>query len=147
MLAGATAGTLWYLANDKPIPRQYRSGLNFPLFYPQNLPHGYRVDRNSFQRQGKVLIFNLLAPGKRNMAVSEEVLPAGLDLTGNSNGPAGFTPAGQKNFTTAIGPAEYRLFGSHTIVSIVSQKTWIVINVTNIPQQTAIDVASSLQPL
>jgi hypothetical protein len=146
MIVVVTAAVAWILMNDKPIPAKYRSGLDFPLYYPKNIPHDYAVERQSFQRQGKVLIYSLTSPHERDIAVSEEAIPTGYTINQSLN-QTGISLPDERTFTTAIGPASYTLWGTHTVISIASQNTWLILNVTGVPPQTAIDIAGSFRAL
>lgn len=133
IIVGVVAGGAWavqYYRNDAGlIPGKYSRGLNFPLYYPTNLPDGYAVDRASFKRQGNVLIFNITAPTGQNIAVSEEALPKNLNLT-QSQPQAPVALPDQRNFTTAIGAAHINLWGDRFVSNVVTNKTWVVLNVT-----------------
>jgi hypothetical protein len=136
---------IWYFVSASPIPSRYRSGLNYSLYYPSQLPNDYTVDKTSFRRKDAVLIFSLTAPRGRTIAVSEERLPAGINL--NSSSQSGISLPTQRSFTTAIGPATLSLWGSNTVVSIQAGGTWILLNVTGINPETALSVGSSFKPL
>jgi hypothetical protein len=139
-------GTLWIRANAKPIPRKYRNGLTFPLYYPYHLPRGYSVDRSSFTRPQKaVLAFSINTPLKRNVAVTEERIPQGVTLTQSS--PSGIDLPFLHNFTTGIGPAQVSLWGQNMVCSIVTTQTWIILNVTGLTTATSLSVAESFAPL
>lgn len=127
ILGSATAW--WLIAHTKPIPAKYRQGLNFQLYYPQNLPKGYIVDKHSFQRKNKVLIFNISSPSGKNIAVAEQHIPQGLDLSQHPN-PSGVSLPDQRNFTTAAGSAQISLWGDKLVSSLVTPNTWVILNVT-----------------
>ena len=133
VLVAFFAGGAWavqHYRNDSGlIPGKYTHGLAFPLYYPTNLPSGYTIDRTSFKRQGNVLIFNIIAPLGPTIAVSEEAIPKNLNLTQNQN-PSGIALPDQHNFSTAIGNAQVSLWGDKFVSSVVTQKTWLILNVT-----------------
>lgn len=138
------SGGVWFIKSG-PIPYSYRAGLHYTLYYPTQLPDGYRVDRNSFLRKGSVLIFSLVSPHSKAIAVSEEALPVGLNLSPPT---APYIQLQmQRSFTTAIGPATLSLWGANDVVSIQASGTWLILNVTGVKPQTAIKVGSHFSPI
>lgn len=139
----AFAAGSWLALNTKPIPAKYRQGLEFPLYYPKNLPAGYTVDRSSFRRDNKVLIFSVSAPNGKTIAISEERIPIGLDLSQHVPNPNGIKLPDQDTFTTSIGSAQTTLWGDKYVTSLVTQDTWIILNVTGFTNKQAEKVAQS----
>ncbi len=133
-------------AYRQPIPAQLRHGLNFPLYYPTGLPTGYAVDSTSFRRQDNVIIFAIKTPRSGTIAVSEAHLPIDLDLSVHQN-PSGIKLPDEKNFTTSIGQAQMSLWGDKMVSSLVTQETWIILNVTGVSPRDAEAVTSSFRPL
>ena len=143
LVLAVSAGT-WLVLNTKPIPGKYRQGLNFELYYPKNLPAGYTVNRSSFQRDDKVLIFSINAPNGRQIAVSEEQIPVGLDLSQHTANPSAIKLPDQDTFTTSIGSAQTSFWGDKYVTSLVTQNTWIILNVTGFTNKESEKVAQSL---
>lgn len=133
------------LLDVNPIPLRYRSGLSYGLYYPKQLPDGYQVKQGSFQRKGSVLIFTLSSPRGRAIAVSEEALPVGLNLSQSNS--SGMQLPTDRNFTTGIGQASLSLWGANTVVSIQAGGTWLILNVSGVDPQTAIAIGSSFKPV
>ena len=136
----------WLVINTKPIPGKFRQGLNYPTYYPDSLPDDYAVDRLSFKREGNVLIFSIKAPRGRQMVVTEEHIPKGLDLSQHAN-PAGIPMPDEDNFTTTVGSAQTSFWGGKFVCSLVTQNTWIIINVSGFTKKEASLVAQSFRPL
>lgn len=128
-----------------PIPRAYRKGLDFALYYPTRLPPGYSVDQHSFKRQGTVLIFSIAAPNGKNIAASEQALPI--------NGPAHQATAapvqipGEKHFTTSIGDAHISLWGDKYVSDVITDQTWLILNVTGFTADEATAITQSFTKL
>jgi hypothetical protein len=146
VVLGIGTGTWIGIHASLPIPKNARQGISFPLYYPRGLPQGYTVDRSSFNQKDKVVIFSIKTPRGRNIAVAEQHLPTGLDLSQHKN-PAGIKLPDERSFSTGIGPAQMSLWGSKMVVSVVAPETWVILNVTNVPPEEAIAVASSFKPL
>lgn len=147
LLLAISAGT-WLILNTKPIPGKYRQGLNYPLYYPSNLPKGYAVDRNSFQRKDKVLIFNITSPTGKNVAVAEQHIPPGIDLSQHpANNPAGITLPDQRDFNTAAGSAEISFWGDKLVSSLVTDNTWVILNVSGFRMDDAQKVTQAFTKL
>jgi hypothetical protein len=141
------AATAWFLLShdSKPIPRQYRKGLHFTLYYPAHLSSGYSVDLNSFQRQGDVLIFSIKAPNGKNVAVSEQAVPS--DAPAHQTSPAPIKIPGEKHFTTGVGSATISLWGKKYVSDIITDQTWIILNVTGFTVDEATTVTQSFTKL
>ncbi|HEY2003646.1 MAG TPA: hypothetical protein VGH44_00850 [Candidatus Saccharimonadia bacterium] len=142
----AIAAGTWLVVNTKPIPEKYRQGLNYPLYYPTNLPNGYVVDRSSFQRKTNVLVFNINTPSGRNIAVSEERIPLGVDLSQHPNS-SGLALPDQREFTTTAGTAEISFWGNKLVSSLVTPDTWVVLNVSGFTMNDAEKVTQSFVKL
>jgi hypothetical protein len=144
----ATPAATWLIINTKPIPGKFRQGLNYPLYYPTNLPKGYAVDRTSFQRQKDVLIFNIKSPNGKNIAVAEEHIPQGLDLSQHPEaGPAGVALPDQRDFKTGAGSAEISFWGDKLVSSLVTDNTWITLNVSGFNMNEAQKITQSFTKL
>lgn len=125
-----------------PIPKKFASGLSYPLYYPTNLPTGYRVDRSSFARRGNVLIFSVIGPNGENIAVSEEPRPANLDL-GQTAPASGISLPDERAFTTSAGSAYISLWGAKLVSSLVTNSTWVLLNVTGFQMNAAQEVTQA----
>lgn len=133
--------------NDGPIPSKYRHGISFPLYYPNDLPAGYAVERSTFvQPKSGVLEFAVRTPEGKNVAVSEERIPLGVDLNPPAE-PSGVQLPDIHTFTTGIGPAQISFWGSNYVCSIVAAKTWLIMNVSGVPSTEATIIAQSFQPI
>jgi len=128
-----------------PIPMAYTSGLDFPLFYPTKLPAGYRVDKTSFQRKDGVLIFNIVAPNGKDLAVSEEASPSNAPVRNTSNSPSNI--AGERAFDVAAGHAHIGLWGDKYVADILADQTWIIINGTGFSADQLTPVTQSFHKL
>lgn len=133
----ATPAAIWLIINTKPIPGKYRQGLNYPLYYPSNLPKGYKVDRASFDRKGNVLIFNISSPSGKNIAVAEQHVPGDLDLSQHPHTASGITLPDQRDFNTPAGAAEISFWGDKLVSSLVTDNTWVILNVSGFKMDDA----------
>lgn len=125
---------------DKPISSDLLKDLTFQIYYPYHLPAGYRVNPQSIQRQGKVLIFAITKVGSgKSIAVTEEIKPTDINFEQATPHPL---PT-DKNFFTPIGHATISQWGAKTVSSLVTDQTWIILNVTGIPPAEAQAVTSS----
>lgn len=148
MLLLTIPAATWLIINTKPIPGKYRQGLGYPLYYPSNLPKGYKVDRTSYVRNDKTLIFSIQAPNGKNIAVSEQHIPAGLDLSQHpATNPAGIALPDQRNFTTAAGSAQISFWGDKLVSSLVTDNTWIILNVSGFKLDDAQKVTQAFTKL
>jgi hypothetical protein len=146
LLVGLSAGLVTVFYDSGPIPRSARKEIDFPLYYPKTLPPGYSVDARSFTQKDKVVIFSIKPPHGKNIAVSEQHLPTGLDLSVHKN-PAGIKLPDERNFTTGAGQAQVSLWGDKMVSSLVTEDTWIILNVTGITPTDVDAVTSSFKRL
>jgi len=135
------ASWLLFIRDSGPIPRRYARGLDFTLYYPTTLPQGYGVDRQSFKRQGNVLIFSIFAPQNRNIAVSQQAIPLDMPVRQTTTTPLQIP--GQKQFSSAIGTVHIGLWGDKYVTDIVSEQTWIILNTTGFTANEATSIARS----
>jgi len=125
-----------------PIPQQYRKGLDFTLYYPTKLPDGYEVDKGSFKREGKVLIFSINAPKGKNIAVSQQAAPA--DIPAHKPSPAPIDIPGEIIFTVAAGSAQVSLWGDKYVADVITNDSWIIMNLTGFTEDEAVSVTKAL---
>lgn len=142
VLSASLGGYLLFIRDTGLIPRQYRKGLDFTMYYPTRLPSGYEVDRTSFERKDSSIIFSIKAPKGKNIAVSLQAIPPGGAPQNTSSAP--FEIAGEKTLNTAIGIAHITLWGTKYVSDIAtSDGTWIILNVTSFTTQQAVEVTQS----
>lgn len=142
----AVAGTITMpmIWASPPIPREASKGLGFPLYHPSNLPEGFSVDQSSFTQRDKVLIFSIRTPDGQNIAVAEQARPNDLDL-GERPNPSGAPTPDDEPFGTGLGRAHIMLWGEKTVISLPTEKTWIILNITDVPKDDARAVARAFQ--
>jgi hypothetical protein len=128
--------------NSGPIPRHYRKGLDFAIYYPTRLPEGYSVDGASLERKGDSILFSIHTPNGKNIVVSQQKTPPGGIPRESS--PAPFQVPGEKSFSTAIGLAHIGLWGDKYVSDIATAEgTWLILNVTGFTAKEAIAVTQS----
>jgi hypothetical protein len=99
-------GTAGYFAWQRtktagPIPKKVTKNLDFPLYYPFDLPAGYSVNESSFIRRENVLIFSIETRSGKSIAVSEEAVPATAPIRSTNSSPIPIP--GEKAFSSSIG--------------------------------------------
>jgi hypothetical protein len=121
------------------IPHSIASQVNFRLYYPKNLPGGYQIIPSSFKIQSGVMLFNLSGPANITIPLSEQLLPAGLDINNST---------GTLNFYTAIGSARIMpLSQSINVCQISAGNTLITMTIDTISNSTAETIAKSFVSL
>jgi hypothetical protein len=139
------AGWFVFVRETGPIPRAYRRGLDFSLYYPVSLPAGYYVDKASFKREGDVLIYIIRRPGHKSAVVSQQALPTDGPVHEVPKGH--MTVAGERNFMTAAGNVQIGLWGDKYVADIITNDSWIILNVTGYTADEAAAVAKSFTQL
>lgn len=129
------------------IPTSYSKTSPFPVLYPVNLPNGYYVDTNSFNNQGDAFVFTIrnTSDAKKTVAVSEQVLPA--DFNPDHQLPDDNTQdEGQHgSYTTQVGKGQVGSFQGRQVATLASDKTWVIMNVSDIPSGDIAGIASSFE--
>jgi len=145
LLLVCSVGVLLLRSRDTgPIPRNYSHGLDFQLYYPARLPSGYVVDPASFKREDSVLIFSIKAPRGRTIAISEQAIPTRASHPTQS-GPAPI--AGERSFQSNIGNVHISLWGDKYVSDVITDETWIILNVTGFTTDEATAVTQSFRKL
>lgn len=113
--------------HQSPIPKEIRSAVSFPLYYPKKLLPGMTLNKDSFSATSEVVTFNFnYDSGKKKLIVSEQPL-SGID-------PDTFNPT--KKFTTGIGTAYLVDLEDRTTAAVIADKSWLLINA---PQKMGVD--------
>jgi hypothetical protein len=152
LLAIILVGVILINHTDKPsgpIPSKIVKELQFPLYYPNQLPSGYKVDPSSFiVKDNNVLVFSIDVPSGKSIAVSEEALPD-VDATelGPPDAPAGAPIANNMHITTSVGKAIIGIWGTNYVSSLVTNKTWVILNVSGQTASQASAVTASFQAM
>lgn len=143
VLVALSASSLvaWHITRPKkPIPANLLKGLSFQVYYPYHLPPGYAVNPDSFSRKGNVLIFAIKNTNTgKSIAVTEEAKPSDINLDQQSPVPL---PT-DKTFFTPVGHATISQWGTNTVSSLVTDQTWVILNVSGIAPAQAQSVTSS----
>jgi hypothetical protein len=113
------------------------SGINFPIYYPSNLPPGYTFNNDAKVIQENVLYYSITDPSGNKFYVTLQKLPPAFNF-------AAFNDKFLKpdQYTTAVGSVIAGQVGSSYIGSIqTSSNVWIIINSetkNSLPQLEAI---------
>jgi hypothetical protein len=119
---------VWQPAVVNPFTPHVSSSMQFPLYYPTQLPTGYRIDTKSVNvpQQG-VVVFNMIGPKSEKVYMSEEARPSTFDLGGFYQKFQDLKEIGVTDGAIAVG----RVDGGQTeIASRANNKTWILSNTT-----------------
>ena len=122
-LVGIAAVTL---VRSQPIPRAFQEQATYPLYYPDGLPKGAEIDRESFRHPPdapEVLLYQLRWSNGINIVISEQARPEGANFqefeqTKLSAQRAVITPYGKG----IVGRGEGK-----TIGSLITEKTWVLV--------------------
>lgn len=104
-----------------PIPRQIIASAGTPLYYPADLPPGFAIDTSSIEYTQRVLTYTVTYDGGKKLAFSVQPKPSDFDFSS-------FYAEGRR-IESSLGPAYVGAVGGNTVVSITSDKTWILIGV------------------
>jgi hypothetical protein len=119
---------IWQPAAADPFTAKDMSSVQFPLYYPTQLPSGFRTDTKSVSHpeQG-VVVFYLIGPNNSKLYISEEVRDSTFNLGGFYNSFEGLKEIGVSDGAIAVG----HLYGGTTeVASRANNKTWVLANTT-----------------
>lgn len=147
IIALSAGGAGFYYFREKPIiSRDITSKVNFALYIPtKNNPA--TLDKNSIQYidADKVVTYNLHLPNGKNIAVSQMLKPADVEVNPEVKTPINL-PTYQKEFKVGYGSARYDIWDGKKVISMLTiDNTWIVFNYSGVDETLAKDVASNLE--
>jgi hypothetical protein len=135
----AVGGILVLTNKSDPVPQNIRSQVHFPILYPKTLPAGYGIDSKTMNVAAGVLVFSIRAIQNTTLSVSEQARPANFDFT---------QLTGDVQFQTTYGNAIVKVNGEKTTASLVTDKTWLLLNSTGPVATKDIEaLLNSFQPL
>lgn len=116
-----TTALLFNYRQTSPIPRDISARVNFPLYYPSEFPSGFRLDTDSFSETNNVVTYTVSYESNKKLIFNIEALPKKFDFDGfNSKG---------KKIRSSLGDAYVGSLGNKTVVSITSDKSWLLVGV------------------
>jgi hypothetical protein len=134
------------IRDTSPIPRSYQKNISFPLYYPHTLPTGYTVDKKSFEQPDTgVLTYSIIAPNGRRIAVSETATPA--HRPDHKKVPKLLQIPGEDVYDIPIGSVRISAWDKQYVSDILTDDTWIILNVTGFTFEEAKTVTNSFTEL
>lgn len=119
-------GTYFVARDSNPIPPKIQKSVQFPLYYPQQLPKGWQVDSNSFSQGSNVVLFRITDKNNTSKGVSVTIQPQQDTFDIDRFYKETLTKSTQ--FTTSLGQAA---IGEGTlgtrVGSIVTGESWILV--------------------
>jgi hypothetical protein len=122
-------GIPWYQhthpAAFDPFDAKTIAAMKFPIYYPTNVPQGYRVDGKSVSLpQAGVVSYRLVGPDKQMIYVTQEARPNKFDLGGFYKKFSGLHEIAFEDGAIATGELDS---GRTEISSRNTNKTWILV--------------------
>jgi hypothetical protein len=119
------ATTTYLLARpDSPIPGTVRQQAKFTLFYPEKVPAGYTVIKDSFAYQQGVLTYRIKASENTSLLVSEQRPPGDLSVENfHSQQLKEKEAVSTNNGTGYVGTLEHNRLGS-----FLADGTWVLVS-------------------
>jgi hypothetical protein len=117
---------VWQPAVVNPFDTKTIAAAHFPLYYPTQLPAGFRIDTKTVTvPQDGVVVFNMVGPKGVKLYMSEEARPTKFDLGGFYKKFQDLEETGVSDGAIATG----RLSGGQTeVTSRANNKTWVLSN-------------------
>jgi hypothetical protein len=121
------------------LPSQYNSAsLGFQVYFPKNLPAGYRVAPQSYSVSKGALVFYIDTPDGKTLPVSEQIVPTGSTAKDLVPAPAGIKVSNAVQINLPEGVSAFSKWSDKSLTSTVIGKTWIILNVTNKPEDASV---------
>lgn len=133
-----TGGGAWYLAqrDTKPVPKNIRQAVNFPVYYPLPVPKGYHLKKDSFNVQNNIVFYSLIE-GDQTVSVSEQPSPPQAFDFSNTPG-FGEIPAN-------AGDAHAGVINGSPVAIVVTEKTMINLQGSkNVPRDVVAQLAQAM---
>jgi hypothetical protein len=126
-----------------PVPAAILDSVSYTVYYPTNLPKGYKIDNKSFSSpQSGVIVFNLVNSKGQKIYISQEARPTTFNFGGYYNGFKDRSEVIVSDGTIAVGKINN---GATEIASLATNKTWIISNTsTEVPLNQLSDMLKSL---
>lgn len=116
-----------------------QTSVPFPLFKPNYIPAGYTYSEGSFSARSQIVLFSVTSIDHKTIAITEQSKPNGYDFDQLS---------GMEEFNTRYGKAYVEDFEVRTTGSLVSDKTWVIVNTQQpIGRDEMKKILNSLYPL
>lgn len=150
LLGGANFAAWKYLKQKSSnlLPAGYTSqALGFTIYYPKDLPDGFRVAPNSFTTQDGAMIFYIDTPDGKNLPVSEQTIPDGSTADQLVPAPPNIKVTQSEDIGIPGAKSSYAVMEERTITSTVIDKTWIIINSTSTSKENAIAVTKAFKKI
>lgn len=111
---------------QNPVPAKLFDSVDYTVYYPTNLPDGYKIDKQSFSSpQSGVIVFYLINSEGQKIYISQEARPTTFNFGGYYNNFKDKSETVTDNGTIAVGKINN---GSTEIASLATEKTWIIAN-------------------
>jgi len=121
--------------NQAYFPPSIISQVSIPLYYPINLPSGYKVNNDYKVLQQNVVYYSIKDAAANRYAVTIQPLPTSFDF--NQFKGKFLKP---DEFSTTIGSALVGTAGANLIASIrTDDNSWVIINASNTNTQTQLE--------
>ena len=104
-----------------PVPASIRQAVNFPVYYPAQLPMGAYIDKKSFSESQGVVVFTVVYDTNKRLVFTEQAPPPDYDYQ-SLQGDA-------KKMSSSIGDAYAGALGNNTAVTIHNDKAWVIIGI------------------
>jgi hypothetical protein len=113
--------------NQGPIPSKYTSSVTFPVYYPlaSKLPSGYYLNKASYSLPAKdVLVYSIDFSNNQHLDVSLQQQPSLFNLNQfiKQHMPL------NNSISTTVGKATIGDVNNHTVVSLPTNNTWIIVS-------------------
>lgn len=132
VVAAAAAAGLWLTRQHSAVPASIRQNVSFPLYYPSNLPAGWKIIEGSWSAAAGVVTFAVKDAAGNSYAVSEQPFPAGINVSD-------FEKQKMTNPTTIVTSFGQGIIGrlENIETASFSTKVWILIRASGNNQSQA----------
>lgn len=143
-LAGIAALFLISNSSRDPFPESVKQQAHFPLYYPTELPEGFRFDQAAYDASVNVMTYDYSTPDGNRIYFSLQPKPKKFDFDRFNKKQL----TGTSQVETPVGTATVGVLQEQTVSSVVTDKTWVLITSgEKVSLQQLQQVSQSLRPV
>lgn len=142
IMFGVSTALLIYIRNrnQNNFPDEIVKNTRFTLFFPNQFPDGYSLDKTvPIRSENNIVSYSLNGPEKKTVLVSQQMVDNEYDYD---------NVEGTKNYRNLYGNVKILDFKDQTLAEMVTDKTWVLLNAPEpIGTEEMEKIISSLEPI
>lgn len=111
-----------YKPSPNPIPKSTVESVTFPLYFPSDLPRGYKFNPNSIKSNNHAVLYTLTNDRSSTIVISIQPTPTEFNFEEFHLKQI----SGSKEVLTKSGKAVIGMLTNRTVGSLVTDKSWVL---------------------